>query len=145
MSHKLCAGFSYQTDLKVQSLSHKQLLRLLTWADGGLCSAPFITAAVTVCHYVDQRSPALQPRHSFSALYANTARARVRDRRRLLGRIIGALQAGQKRRRGQWRGQWRGRRRICGVKRSGRDQPMGCGVREWCWKPDLQTLVTFAA
>lgn len=30
--------------------------------------------------YVDQRSPALQPCHSFSALYANTTRARVRDR-----------------------------------------------------------------
>lgn len=28
--------------------------------------------------YVDERSPALRPCHSFSALYANTARARVK-------------------------------------------------------------------
>lgn len=35
--------------------------------------------------YVDQRSPALQPCHSFSALYANTARARVRDRHPIVG------------------------------------------------------------
>lgn len=35
--------------------------------------------------YVDERSPALRPCHSFSALYANTARARVRDKHPIVG------------------------------------------------------------
>lgn len=38
------------------------------------------THAVYGNEYMVQRSPALQPPHSFSALYANTARASVRDR-----------------------------------------------------------------
>lgn len=43
------------------------------------------THAVYGNQYVDQRSPALQQCHSFSALYANTARARVRDRHPIVG------------------------------------------------------------
>lgn len=120
------------------------MLQLLMWVDGGLCLAPFITAAVTLCHYVDQRSPALQPHHSFSALYANTARARVRDRRPIVGRIITALQAGQKRRCFQW----------CFVLCVSPPLHWGqmlwkwssnqaLGMTEWCRELDLQNLMTF--
>lgn len=85
--------------LLLSSCCDKWLELMETGCFAEVLSTEWHSSTPAVYHrYVAQRSPALQPRHSFSALCSNTSRVHVADRHRLLVWIItavGTTSAGQ--------------------------------------------------